>query len=228
MNKLPVLFVSCNAERLQAQGPAGFGPARMIRGKPYSAVVLISTSTEIDTPEILQLKGSGVSADKAHSLLAGQGFKLVVRSGNSAERESLLRTLLTAEPGELAELRLNTGMSEQEYRRVGVCLEVLREQDVLIICLDDKTGYKNGSGVALHESHLRDMLNSWVQNQQWGAVMSFKGDAGRQSPGMRLDDPTVCLLNAAFTLGGSRFPQRMFSSGMDNAAQTLSGFGWMR
>ena len=105
---------------------------------------------------------------------------------------------------------------------------MLREQDVLLICLDDKACHREADGISLHDRHLRELLNAWAQDQQWGAVMSFKGDAAGSAQNNRLDDPTVCLLNAAFTLGGSQFPQRMFSSGMNNAAQMLSGFGWMR
>ncbi len=112
--------------------------------------------------------------------------------------------------------------------RVGRCLEVLREQDVLVICLDDKECHSKADSISLHDRHLRELLSAWAQDQQWGAVMSFKGDTAGPAQASRLDDPTVCLLNAAFSLGGSQFPQRMFSSGMNNAAQMLSGFGWMR
>ena len=93
-----------------------------------------------------------------------------------------------------------------------------------MICLDDK----RESRVALHDRHLREMISGWVQDQQWGAAISFKGGQSGNRHHRKLEDPTVCLLNAAFTLGGCKFPQRMFSSGMNNAGQMLSGFGWMR
>ncbi|RBP31777.1 hypothetical protein DET50_1051 [Marinobacter pelagius] len=224
MNKLPVLFVSCNAGSLQSQQDAGSGPARMIWGKRYQSVVLISTDTDLQAPLIVHLKGSADRSESIHRLLGSQGFAPDSRSYSPNSRDGLLRVLLSEEPGDLSELRLNTGMSEQEYRRIGQCLEVLREQGVLIICLDDKAD----SQVLLHDRHLREMINGWVQDQQWGTVMKFKGDAPKIAPTLRLDDPTVCLLNAAFSLGGSQFPQRMFSSGMDNSTRMLSGFGWMR
>lgn len=224
MNKLPVLFVSCNAESLQSQREAGSGPARMIWGKRYQSVVLISTDTALQSPLIVHLKGSADRSESIKSLLGSQGFAPDSRSDSANSRDGLLNVLLSEEPGDLSELRLNTGMSEQEYRRIGQCLEVLREQGVLIICLDDKAD----SQVMLHDRHLREMINGWVQDQQWGAVMTFKGDSRKTTQTLRLDDPTVCLLNAAFSLGGSQFPQRMFSSGMNNSARMLSGFGWMR
>lgn len=224
MNKLPVLFVSCNASSLQAQQQAGSGPARMIWGKHFESVVLISTDADLQAPLVVPLKGGAARAERIQALLSSQGFKASIQSEPASTRDGLLHVLLSEEPGDLSEVRLNTGMSEQEYRRIGQCLEVLREQGVLIICLDDKTD----SQVLLHDRHLREMINSWVQDQQWGDVMTFKGGSQKIVPTLRLDDPTVCLLNAAFGLGGSQFPQRMFSSGMDNSERMLSGFGWMR
>ena len=82
-----------------------------------------------------------------------------------------------------------------------------------MICLDD---------------NLRELLSAWAQDQRWGTAMSFKGDAASPAQNTRLDDPTVCLLNTAFTLGGLQFPQRMFSSGMNNVAQKVTGFGWLQ
>ncbi|MGP9831789.1 hypothetical protein [Marinobacter sp. NSM] len=228
MSKLPVLFVSCDADNIQSREQAGSGPARMIWGKQYKSVVVISTSADQTAPEILRLKGNGETAGRVRALLSSQGLAPEVSTREVSSRHDLFRILLAEEPGELTELVLNTGMSELEYRRVGLCLEVLREQDVLVICLDDKACHRETDGISLHDRHLRELLSAWAQDQQWGAVMSFKGDAAGPAQSRRLDDPTVCLLNAAFTLGGSQFPQRMFSSGMNNAAQMLSGFGWMR
>lgn len=228
MDKLPVLFVSCDAVNIQSREQACQGPARMIWGKRYKSVVVISSRADHKAPEILQLKGDGSTAVGIKALLSGQGFEPEVGSRDVSSRHHLFRVLLAEEPGELTELILNTGMSELEYRRIGRCLEVLREQDVLVICLDDKACHREAGGISLHDRHLRELLSAWVQDQQWGAAMSFKGDAAGPAQTNRLDDPTVCLLNAAFTLGGSQFPQRMFSSGMNNAAQMLSGFGWMR
>nr|WP_297402924.1 hypothetical protein [uncultured Marinobacter sp.] len=223
MNKLPVLFVSCNVESLQTKQQASSGPARMIWGKWYKSVVLISTDSDLRAPLVMHLSGSADRAEAIHSQLNQQGFTPGILTEVANTRRDLLKVLLSEEPGDLSELRLNTGMSEYDYRRVGQCLEVLREQGVLIVCLDDKASTK----VSPHDRHLREMISGWVQDQQWGAVMTFKGIT-EQNAAPKLDDPTVCLLNAAFSLGGSRFPQRMFSSGMNNEAQTLSGFGWMR
>ena len=161
-------------------------------------------------------------------MLAAQGLTAEVHSRSVSSRHQLFRILLAEEPEELTELVLNTGMTELEYRRVGLCLEVLREQDVLVIRLDDTACQSEAGGISLHYRHLRELLSAWAQDQQWGAVISFKGDSVAPAQTHPLDDPTVCLLNAAFTLGGSQFPQRMFSSGMNNAAQTLCRFGWMR
>jgi len=226
VTKLPVLFVSCDADRIQSREQACSGPARMIWGKQYKSVVVISSSTDQAAPEILKLKGDGSTAGRIKALLSGQGFESEVGSRDVSSRHQLFRVLLAEEPGELTELILNTGMTELEYRRVGRCLEVLREQDVLVICLDDKACHSEADGISLHDRHLRELLSAWAQDQQWGAVMSFKGDTAGLAQVSRLDDPTVCLLNAAFTLGGSQFPQRIFSSGSHPNVRAVSGFCW--
>jgi len=224
VDKLPVLFVSCNARSLESQREAASGPARMIWGQSVRSVLLLSTDASLQAPVVTHLKGDHECSERVFSLLSSQGFAPGIQDEMTEGREKLLRALLSEEPADLCELRLNTGMSEDEYRLVGQCLETIREQGVLVICLDDK----RESQVSLHDRHLREMLNGWVQDQQWGAAISFKGGLSRNKRSPKLEDPTVCLLNAAFTLGGCKFPQRMFSSGMNNAGQMLSGFGWMR
>jgi hypothetical protein len=226
--KLPVLFVSCNSESLDLNDHVGSGPARMIWGRNYKSVVLISTNQRIKAPRVMHLKGSGDSAEVMCDLLSSQGFVPETMTRRTRSRDKLLEVLLAKRPEDISELELNIGMSELEYRRVGHCLEVLRDREVLLICLDDKSGRTGEDRSSLHDRRLREMLNAWVQDQRWGEAMSFKGEAKQTAPTIRLDDPTICLLNAAFTLGGSQFPQRMFSTGMNRMAQALSGFGWMR
>ena len=126
MTKLPALFVSCDADNIQSSGQACSGPARMIWGKHYKSVVIISSRCDHKTPEILQLKGDGGTAGRIKALLSGHCFEPEVCSRDVSSRHQLFRVLLAEEPGELTELILNTGMSELEYRPVGRCLEVLR------------------------------------------------------------------------------------------------------
>ncbi|MEP3560836.1 MAG: hypothetical protein ABJM19_09185 [Marinobacter sp.] len=228
MSKLPVLFVTCNSESLDLNDHVVSGPARMVWGRSYQSVVLISTNQCIVVPRVVPMKGSGVNAETMCDLLKGQGFVPEVKARTGQSRDKLLAVLLAKKPESISELELNTGMSELEYRKVGKCLEVLRDQGVLLICLDDKTGHTGDERASLDNRHLREMLNTWVDDQRWGEAMSFKGEPKHAAPAIRLDDPTICLLNAAFTLGGSQFPQRMFSTGMNKVNQTLSGFGWMK
>lgn len=227
-SKLPVLFVSCDADALELQGGANSALSRMVLGKHYRGMVVISIGREISAPVIYHLKGDGSVRDNIQSLLSSQGVVPETVTPKADARDSLLGQMLSDSPGELVELVLNLGMTELEYRRFGMSLEGLREQDYLVICLDDKANRQEGGHVLLHNRHLREMLNGWVENQKWSEVMSFKGQFAATAPADRLDDPTICLLNAAFTLGGSCYPQRMFSSGMSNGDSRLSGFGWMR
>lgn len=228
MNKLPVLFVSCNVERLPFQAQASSGLTRLLRGMHYDSVLLISSDPGMPGPEVRCTTGDGGTAEKIRRLLNLADVSSRTPPERASHREKLLRVLLADEPQDVSELNLNTGMSELEYRRLGQCLRGLRERGVLMICLDDIEGQDEGRGVALHDRQLRDMIGGWVLDQQWGAALSFKGDMPRAVSVSVLDDPTVCLLNAAFSLGDSKFPQRMFSSRMSEANQSLSGFGWMR
>lgn len=229
MNKLPVLFVSCNSEALEAHQESS-GLARIIWGRRYDSVLLISSGEDIDQPEILRLTGEGNLALSMQSLLQVQGFAPGIFSRDSGERAQLLRSLLANEPRELTELRLNTGMTETEYRSIGHCLEVLREQRVLVICLDDTKGLHDSGSVSLHDRQLRELIQGWADDQRWSAALSgaeFRAGVKARKGERPLEDPTVCILNTAFSLGGSQIPQRMFGSYLNDARQTLSGYGWM-
>lgn len=229
MNKLPVLFVSCNVETLRAH-QGGSGLARIIWGKHYDSVLLISSGEGIREPEILRLAGRGTDALLMQTLLQEQGFAPGIFSPVSSERRQLLRALLSDAPGELTELRLNTGMAESDYRRIGQSLETLREQSVLVICLDDTADLAGGGSISLHDRQLRELLHGWAEDQQWSSAMSgaeFRAGTRAKTDSRSLEDPTVCILTTAFSLGGSQIPQRMFGSYLNDAKQTLSGYGWM-
>ena len=222
VDKLPVLFVSCNSQSLDSRQKAGSGPARMVWGKSVRSVLLISIDTSLQAPLVIHLNGDLARSKRIFGLLSNGGFSAEIQIRNSAGRESLLRLLLSEKPESFSELCLNIGMSDAEYRVIGQCLETMRKQGTLIICLDDRLGNK----VSPHDRHLREIINGWVQGQQWCAAMSFKGGGGT-TQNKRVDEPTICLLKAAFFLGGSQSPQRMFSTGMNKVEQTLWGFSWM-
>lgn len=224
MTRLPVLFVSCNARSLETRQQLGSGPARMVWRHDVRSVLLISTDTGLSAPLVTHHKGDKSRSENIVSLLGARGFRPLFESEQAQARDVLLATLLAGQPEDLCELRLNTGMSEAEYRQVGLCLETIRDQGVLVVFLDDRSDGE----ISFYGRQLRQMLSGWVQDQQWRAAMSVKGSSMDRVGGPKLQDPTVCLLNAAFTLGGSKFPQRLFSSGMNCAGQMLAGFGWMR
>lgn len=228
MTKLPVLFVSCHAGSLKLHEDSSSGAARMIWGKPFNSVVLVSTRTGGDPAQIVRIKGDGATTEAIKAMLSAQNQPPDVVLCKDSDRPALVQALLGRELDEITELQLNTGLGEQDYRRIGQSLEALRDQGVLMLCLNNRDELEGEARTAAHDRQLREILNRWVQDQQWGAAVSLKGEKPRSVPTLRLDDPTLCLLNAAFSLGGSQFPQRMFSSGMNCAHQMLSGFGWMR
>ena len=91
MTKLPVLFVSCDADSIQSREQTCSGPARMIWGKQYKSVVVISSRADQKAPEILQLKGNGSTAGRIKTLLSDQGFEPEVHSRDVVSRHQLFR-----------------------------------------------------------------------------------------------------------------------------------------
>lgn len=228
MTKLPVLFVSCRVENLQVRNEAGTGPARMVWDKEYRSVLLIGSTSNSDHPKIRPIAGEGTQVGVLRTLLAEQGFTPQIDACGSERRQKLVSNLLNREPGEITEVSLSTGMLEMDYHRIGQCLEAMREDGVLIICLDDHTRQQDQNDFSLENRRLRNILNDWVRNRQWDSVISFNGNTRPPTAAATLENPTLCLLRAAFSLGGQTYPQRIFSSGMSTSGRTVSGFGWMR
>jgi hypothetical protein len=219
MNHLPVLFVSCHVEELVSQGGAITGPSRMVWGKHYDSVVMVSMAPP-GTPDTLHLQGEGTVSEKILSLLKRHGLSPVVHPEGTGERSLLLNILLAQGVKELIEIRLGTGMGLLDYRDIGRCLAVMREQGTLVIGLDDTTGFSCNRSGSTHNHYLRKILGRWAQGDQ--CVPSDMGSA------CCLSDPSACLLNIAFAMGGSRFPQRIFSSHMSQSRSTVFGYGWLR
>ncbi|WP_375172101.1 hypothetical protein [Marinobacter sp.] len=226
MEKLPVIFVSCNAANISAAGQIGAGPARMTQGKSVTGVILMSVVDERADDRDVEISGRGHTFDATIQRLEQANVSVHMSEGSRSDRERLLRALIGELPAELVDVRLVRGMEESLYRRVGVALESLRREGGLVVCLDDRSEPTSGVMDSLNDEELREAVNGWVRDCQWESVMSFrsKSDGGT----VRLTDPRICLLKAAFFLGGSTFPQRMFNSGLNSVEHSMFGFGWTR
>jgi len=231
VTKLPVLYLSCETEALA--GPKGQASVcRLIRQDlVVDRVVFITSETGGVQPEILHQCGEGVLARRLQSDMQARGFDVAVTGSGEHGLKLLAESMMQLMPEEVIELRLNTGMTGRHYRDIGHCLEALRDQGVLIICLDRLETDDNGTNHHQpHATYMRNLIRQWEDEQRWVKAMSKSGlrgtgsSSGDDSP---VADPTLCVLNTAFSLGGMKAPQRLFGFSMNENSQSLAGYGWM-
>ncbi|AOY89158.1 hypothetical protein BKP64_13825 [Marinobacter salinus] len=230
MTKLPVLYISCDTEALKS--PRGQSSLRrLIRGTEVCSVVFITLSVGLDAPEIHGPTGRNHVGGQLWSLLSAEDFSPVERAGGTGDLEVLATTLVSPAPVEVAELRLSVGMPGDYYRRIGQCLEGFRDQGVLIICFDEITAAEvNGALHPPHDTYIRDLIKQWEDELRWARALS-KSEMGKEASvrnGEPLSNPTLCMLNTAFSLGGLKAPQRVFGSALNEGRQSLAGYGWMQ
>lgn len=144
----------------------------------------------------------------------------------------LAESMMPLVPEEVVELRLNTGMTSEHYRDIGHYLERLRDQGVLLICLDRlETDGNNASHTQPHKSYVRQLIRQWEDEHRWVKALANSGLSGTPpAPGQGnpIADPTLCVLNTAFSLGGMKAPQRLFGFSLNENSQSLAGYGWMQ
>ncbi|WP_417565103.1 hypothetical protein [Marinobacter sp.] len=230
MTKLPVLYISCDTQALKApRGQASL--RRLIRGREVCSVVFIRLSAGLDAPEIHCPAGTSQVAGELRSLLSAGDFSPVASASGTGDLETLATTLVSPASVEVAELRLDVGMPGDYYRSIGQRLEGFRDHGVLIICFDELTATEvNGAVPPPHDAYIRNLINQWEDEMRWARAFSKSG-MGKEAgvgPGEPLRNPTLCMLNIAFSLGGLKAPQRVFSSALNEGRQSLAGYGWMQ
>lgn len=232
MTKLPVLYLSCETEALK--GPKGQASLRrLIRPDLVVANVAFITSKRGGAqPEIFHQCGEGILARRLQSGMAERGFDVAVSGSREQGLKALAESMTPLAPEEVIELQLNTGMTSEHYRDIGHCLEALRNQGILLICLDRLE--KAGNYVdhpQPHDSYLRNLIRQWEDEHRWVKAMS-KSDLGASHINPESEapvaDPTLCVLNTAFSLGGMQAPQRLFGFSLNENSQSLAGYGWMQ
>jgi len=230
--RLPVLYLSCETEALI--GPKGQSSLRRLirQDLAVDSVAFITSETGGAQPEIFHQCGEGALARRLQSGMKARGFEVAVNGPRDSGLKLLAESMMQLVPQEVIELRLNTGMTSEHYRNIGHCLEVLRNEGVLLICLDrlDADG-NNASHSQPHDSYIRNLIRQWEDEQKWVKAMSKSGLNGtRPSPGQGnpVADPTLCVLNTAFSLGGMKAPQRLFGFSLNEDSQSLAGYGWMQ
>jgi hypothetical protein len=227
--KLPMLYLSCDKDALS--GPIGEPHLRRLISPDMSvgSVAFITSIAGAKQPEIFHQCGKSSLAEHLQSLMAGREFD--VAGSRDPGLEVLAETMIALAPEEVIELRLNTGMTSDSYRQIGRCLEVFRDQGVLLICLDQKeTGEGDMTHHQPHDAYFRNLMQQWEYEQVWLQAMSRSSLRGRRNTSARdapVADPT-CVLNTAFSLGGLKAPQRVFGIALNEDSQSLAGYGWMQ
>jgi len=229
--KLPVFYLSC--DRGAFSDPISQpGLRRLIkRDMQVGNVAFITSQKGCDKPEIFHQCGRGVLAERLQSLMAERGFGANIQGGRDPDLELLACNMMGVAPEEVIELRLNTGMTSDDYRQIGHCLEALREQGILLVCLDQKEPGDTDLNHQPHDAYIRNLIQQWEHEQLWLQAMSRGSLAGRPASGGRdepLADPTLCVLNTAFSLGGLKAPQRVFGFALNEVSHSLAGYGWMQ
>lgn len=230
MTKLPVLYVSCDTEALKTPKSQS-SLRRLIRGRDANRVVFITSDAALNTLEIHHQAGERMFACELQTLLNGEGFDTAIRPGQSADFAALAEVLIPGTSFEVTELRLNLGMACTDYRRVGQCLEACRDHGVLIICFDQISAREvNSVRHQPHDAYIRNLIGQWEEELRWARAFSKSEMSQDESNNLDepLSDPTMCILNTAFSLGGMRAPQRVFGSSLNEGGQSLAGYGWMQ
>jgi len=232
VTRLPVLYLSCETEALVgSKGQASL--RRLIRQDSVVANVAFITSEEGGVqPEIIHPCGAGNLASLLQSEMTTRGFDVTVNSSRERGLKLLVESVMQLLPEDVIELRLNTGMTSGNYRDIGHCLEALRDQGVLLICLARReTDSNHATSHRPHDSYIRNLIRAWEDEQRWVKAMSKSGlngnhlSVGQDDP---VADPTLCVLNTAFSLGGMRAPQRLFGFSMNENKESLTGYVWMQ
>lgn len=229
MTKLPVLYVSCDAQVLsQPKGQSSL--RRLIRNQDVDSLVLISLGAGLSAPEIRHSEGGDGVALQLYGLLKEDACEPVLTVRKSAGLKALAGALFCSASVEAAELRLNLGMTEIDYRRIGQCLETCRELGMLIICFDEIGETDVGKArPSPYDADVRNMIRQWEDEQRWATVLSKSETnvAARVNEASPLSDPTLCILNTAFSLGGMQAPRRVFGSSLNAGRESLAGYVWM-
>lgn len=231
MPKLPVFYLSC--DRGAYSDPVSQPRLRRLvkRDMQVGNVTFITSEKGGDKPEIFHQCGEGVLAERLQSLMAARGFQTIIGGGRASGLEVLARSMTGVAPEEVIELRLNTGMTSDNYRQIGQCLEALREQGVLLICLDQREPGASDTNHQPHDAYIRNLIQQWEHEQLWLQAMSAGSLASRRNGNARevpVVDPTLCVLNTAFSLGGLKAPQRVFGFALNEDSHSFAGYGWMQ
>ncbi|PAU88070.1 hypothetical protein CK507_05780 [Pseudomonas sp. WN033] len=226
---LPALFLSCRDGRPAVSRPAPLISRLVEPGTAVEAVVFIT----MDHAEPgARLSGGPAGSERLQSLarlLAGQGLVVQIERLPGPALADVAAELCEPTLDECIELCLSRDLGARRCRQIGQALSTWREDNVLLVCLDRVRDEARADGLRpLHDPYWRGLMSHWVEQQQWRQAMSGSAELAFD-PSQDEDDgtDTLCLLQAAFGLGGQHMPERLFGFDLDDTCLALSGYGWM-
>lgn len=227
---LPALYLSC-ADQLPSNNNGTPLLDRLLDTHlPPRGIAFITLQPDLASPQLASPERSQLVSE-IQKLLSQQGLDTTPADQLSPRIQQLQQQLFGQPPATSVELQLNTGLSAQSYRQLGQNLQQLRNRGILLICLDRTPGSLNRDTYhPPHDAYWRELIQQWVAEQQWQqAIRQADTDKGMANHANTLiSDASLCLMHAAFALGGLCQPQRFFGYGLDDQAHALAGFGWMR
>ncbi|WP_404364880.1 hypothetical protein [Marinobacter sp.] len=232
MTRLPVLYLCCETRALNAsKGQASL--FRLIgRDRPVESVLFITAEEDSRQPEIVCQNDKAELAERLQSSMKSQGFDIPISVPLEPDLLLLARSMTQLLSAEVIELRLSIGMTSQRYLEIGQCIENFRDRGVLLICLDRMQAEESAaSHPQPHDSYMRNLIKQWEDEQRWVRVLansSLRDNHSSSDPGSPVSDPTLCVLNTAFSLGGMKAPERLFGFSLNENSQALAGYGWMQ
>lgn len=227
---LPALYLSC-AEQLPSNTAGTPLLDRLLDARlPPQGIVFITLQPDLASPQLACSVASEL-VNEMQQLLTQQGQSSSLSNQLSPRIQQLQQQLFRQPPETCIELQLNTGLSAQAYRKLGHSLQQLRNQGVLLICLDrTPEPHSRDDYHPPHDAYWRELIQQWVMEQQWQQAIKQTDAESDQAGGTDtlISNASLGLMHAAFALGGLCQPQRFFGYGLDDQANALAGFGWMR
>ncbi|HDZ57639.1 MAG TPA: hypothetical protein ENI17_06185 [Pseudomonas xinjiangensis] len=230
--RLPALYLSCRGVPGESPRPLPLMARLIEASEDIRALVFITTNGESHATQLRCTRSDETLVVELQLLLEELGHAAAFHQSHDGLLTRLAAQLFVESPPCIVEVCLGSGMTAGQYRRLGESLCRWRERQVMLICVDqvpddvDPQLYRSP-----YDPYWRGLLSQWVEERNW--IEALSGSALCTTPSLSsseqtlVSDNTLCLLHAAFGLGGLRAPERLFGFDLDDNQRALSGYGWM-
>ena len=230
--RLPALYLACREIAGTNTRPLPLMARLLETAEKVDAVVFITTHGASRVPQLRSSRPVDEFVVELRLLLEGLGHTPTVHQSFDKHLARLTTQLFAMPAPDMVEVRLGSGMTAGQYRRLGESLCFWRDRHVMLICVDQLLGKLEPEQYrSPHDPYWRGLLSQWVDERNW--IEAISGTAlGSTTSFVKTEkalvsDNTLCLLHAAFGIGGSRAPQRLFGFDLDDNERALSGYCWM-